>query len=69
MFGYIGFYGVAIVNFITFVSFIISLCTKSENKKFVCYMHLLFWVVFNITFFIVGILPILTELNKINVIY
>ena len=66
MVNYIAIIGIGAINFFTFVSFIITLCTKSENKKFTCYMHLLFWLVFNITVFLVAILP---ELNKINVIY
>ena len=59
-------FGIGLINFLTFVSFIINLCSHYRNKRFICYMHLLFWIVFNATIFIVGILP---ELNKINVIY
>ena len=59
-------FGIGIINFITIVSFIINLCSRYRNKRYVCYMHLLFWLLFNGTIFIVGILP---ELNKINVIY
>ena len=66
MINYIAIIGIAAINFFTFVSFIITLCTKSGNKKFICYMHLLFWIIFNVTIFLVGVLP---ELNKINVIY
>ena len=66
MVNYIAIIGIGAINFFTFVSFIITLCTKSKNKKFACYMHLLFWIIFNITVFIVGVLP---EFNKINVIY
>ena len=66
MINYFGIFGIGIINFITIVSFIINLCSHYRNKRFVCYMHLLFWLIFNITIFIVGILP---ELNKINVIY
>ena len=66
MVNYIAIIGIAAINFFTFVSFIITLCTRSVNKKFICYMHLLFWIIFNITVFIVGVLP---ELNKISVIY
>ena len=73
MVNYIAIIGIGAINVFTFVSFIITLCTKSENKKFACYMHLLFWLVFNITVFIVGILPelnkLIEEFNKINVIY
>ena len=66
MVNYIAIIGIGAINFFTFVSFIITLCTKSKNKRFICYIHLLFWIIFNITVFIVGILP---ELNKISVIY
>ena len=66
MVNYIAVIGIGIINFFTFVSFIINLCSHYRNKRFVCYMHLLFAIIFNITVFIVGILP---ELNKINVIY
>ena len=66
MVNYIAIIGIGAINVFTLVSFIITLCTKSENKKFACYMHLLFAIIFNITVFIVGVLP---ELNKINVIY
>ena len=59
-------FGIGVINFITIVSFIINLCSHYRNKRYICYMHLLFWVVFNVTIFLVGILP---ELNKINVIY
>ena len=66
MVNYIAIIGIGAINFFTFVSFIITLCTRSDNKKFACYMHLIFWLLFNGTIFIVAILP---ELNKINVIY
>ena len=73
MVNYIAIIGIGAINVFTLVSFIITLCTKSKNKKFACYMHLLFWLVFNITVFIVGILPelnkLIEEFNKINVIY
>ena len=49
MVNYIAIIGIGAINVFTLVSFIITLCTKSENKKFACYMHLLFWLVFNIT--------------------
>ena len=66
MVNYIAIIGIGVINFFTFVSFIINLCSHYRNKRFVCYMHLLFAIIFNITVFIVGVLP---ELNKINVIY
>lgn len=66
-------FGIGIINLITIISFIINLCSRYRNKRYVCYMHLLFWVVFNVTIFIVGILPelnkLIEEFNKINVIY
>ena len=66
MVNYIAIIGIGVINFFTFVSFIINLCSHYRNKRFVCYMHLLFWILFNVTIILVGILP---ELNKINVIY
>ena len=66
MVNYIAVLGIGVINFFTVISFIINLCSHNRNKRFVCYMHLLFWIVFNLTIFIVAILP---ELNKINVIY
>lgn len=73
MVNYIVLFGIAVINFITIVSFIINLCSHYRNKRYVCYMHLLFWVMFNVTIFIVGILPelnkLIEEFNKINVIY
>ena len=66
MVNYIAIIGIGVINFFLFVSFIINLFSHYRNKRFVCYMHLLFWLIFNITIFIVGVLP---ELNKINVIY
>ena len=66
MVNYIAIMGIGIINFFLFVSFIINLFSNYRNKRFVCYMHLIFWIIFNTTIFIVGILP---ELNKINVIY
>ena len=66
-------FGIGVINFITIVSFIINLCSHYRNKRYICYMHLLFWVVFNVTIFLVGILPelnkLIEEFNKINVIY
>ena len=73
MVNYIAIIGIGAINVFTLVSFIINLCSHCRNKNFVCYMHLLFWLVFNITVFIVGILPelnkLIEEFNKINVIY
>lgn len=59
-------FGICIINFFTVISFIINLCSHYKNKSFVCYMHLVFWIVFNVTILLVAIIP---ELNKINVIY
>ena len=56
-------YGIGVINFTTIVSFIINLCSHYRNKRYICYMHLLFWVVFNVTIFLVGILP---QINKIT---
>ena len=66
MVNYIAIIGIGAINFFTFVSFIINLCSHYRNKSFICYMHLLFWILFNVTIFLVAVLP---ELNKINVIY
>ena len=66
MINYTVLFGIVIINFFIVVSFIINLCSHYRIKSFVCYIHLLFWIIFNLTIFLVAVLP---ELNKINVIY